>query len=861
MDLDKYLEGQSMQRPPFFESDHFIYWKNRFETDVKAKDLDLWHIILNGNSQVKDSKIDLLVKQYEQFTILEEESIDSGFARFNTIITSLKALDEGTLKSSLEERVNLLGNQEKKRSHSDKEMRRNERVTRNVLDAVIQIISLAIVQNHFATKIKRPSLEVIGAIAKMMPKEKPTMKLVSWLNRRMRAYCDAQGITHNFSAPRTPQSNGVVERKNRTLQEMSRTMLNEQSIPQNFWCNAVDTSTYILNRILIRPILGITPYEIFRGYSQNSKAYVVLNKHTIKVKESLNVTFDESPPPTKLSPLVDDDVGEEEAIRKNTKIVNTNSEYDESIEVDEIINIKESKNHPLDQYIKKMLKKFGLEDSKPTKTLMSMEIKLTKDDEADSVDSSKYQGVTGSLLYLTASRPDIMFSVCLCARFQENPKTTHLEVKQTALAISMIEAEYVSDRKAYQQALWMKQALIDYDIRLDDIPIMCDNKGAIDLSTKMPSEYQQDYKKTRAYAPKIYNDPNMSDTLRDIYRTLESRYVHEGRTIDPSFYNDLSDDSVAKFTAIGFDCLLSLDEQICPRFIFEFYKTLKLERDSNNHFSIQFIINNHHFNLSLAQFAELTYLPNQGICIYSDAWGLDELEKTLEQIEPYNSRLPALDDIRNLIHRRTVHEKIDKEGNTIHKLPNQIKTNELFDHLRPCELVIRENVYSAIGNRDHTQAVIALMLYCLENRQPFNLAYFIIRRMYFFRDRRDKVLPYGMILTRLFKNLKANMAQGSFDERYKLVPRKMSSLKAKQPKKPPPKRTRNVGKSKRTQLTTSSLTESPPPLIMKICLAPNFPLGHIVELLRTIPTCPRSKGRHEGCLKTWVERCTTFAML
>ncbi|GKB57272.1 hypothetical protein Tco_0913458, partial [Tanacetum coccineum] len=262
--------------------------------------------------------------------------------------------------------------------------------------------------------------------------------------------------------------------------------------------------------------------------------------------------------------------------------------------------------------------------------------------------------------------------------------------------------------------------------------------------------------------------------LRDIYRTLESRYVHERRTIDPSFYNDLSDDSVAKFTAIGFDCLLSLDEQICPRFIFEFYKTLKLERDSNNHFSIQFVINNHHFNLSLAQFVELTYLPNQGICIYLDAWGLDKLEKTIEQIEAYNSRLPALDDIRNLIHRRTVHEKIDKEGNTIHKLLNQIEKNELFDHLRPCELVIRENVYSAIGNRDHTQAVIALMLYCLENRQPFNLAYFIIRRMYFFRDRRDKVLPYGMILT-LFKNLKANMAQGSFGECYKLIPRKIES--------------------------------------------------------------------------------------
>ncbi|GJY70481.1 hypothetical protein Tco_0474184 [Tanacetum coccineum] len=154
-----------MQRPPLFESDSFIYWKNRFETYVKSKDLDLWHVITNGdfqpivqnpetkldevipfekqtddlkkrlaknneakmviynafprkeyerifmcnmakeiwktllithqgNSQVKDNKIDLLVQQYEQFVISKDESIDSAFARFNTIITSLKALDE-----------------------------------------------------------------------------------------------------------------------------------------------------------------------------------------------------------------------------------------------------------------------------------------------------------------------------------------------------------------------------------------------------------------------------------------------------------------------------------------------------------------------------------------------------------------------------------------------------------------------------------------------------------------------------------------------------------------------------------------------------------------------------------------------
>ncbi|GJY29223.1 retrovirus-related pol polyprotein from transposon TNT 1-94 [Tanacetum coccineum] len=79
------------------------------------------------------------------------------------------------------------------------------------------------------------------------------------------------------------------------------------------------------------------------------------------------------------------------------------------------------------KYIKEMLTKFGLEDSKPMKTPMSSDTKLTKDEECESVHSTKYRGMIGSLLYLTASRPDIMFSVCLCARFQEAPKTSHLD--------------------------------------------------------------------------------------------------------------------------------------------------------------------------------------------------------------------------------------------------------------------------------------------------------------------------------------------------------------------------------------------------------------------------------------------------
>nr|GEW69284.1 hypothetical protein [Tanacetum cinerariifolium] len=79
------------------------------------------------------------------------------------------------------------------------------------------------------------------------------------------------------------------------------------------------------------------------------------------------------------------------------------------------------------KYIKEMLKKFGLEDSKPIKTPMSSETKFTRDKDRESVNDIKYRGMIGSLLYLTATRSDIMFSIYLCVCFQEDPKTSHLE--------------------------------------------------------------------------------------------------------------------------------------------------------------------------------------------------------------------------------------------------------------------------------------------------------------------------------------------------------------------------------------------------------------------------------------------------
>ncbi|GJR28640.1 retrovirus-related pol polyprotein from transposon TNT 1-94 [Tanacetum coccineum] len=94
MDSDNYLEGQSTQRPPLFESDSFIYWKNSFETYVKSKDPDLWHVITNGDFQPIEENPETKLDKVTPFE-KQNEFIDNAFARFNTIITSLKALDEG----------------------------------------------------------------------------------------------------------------------------------------------------------------------------------------------------------------------------------------------------------------------------------------------------------------------------------------------------------------------------------------------------------------------------------------------------------------------------------------------------------------------------------------------------------------------------------------------------------------------------------------------------------------------------------------------------------------------------------------------------------------------------------------------
>ncbi|GKC15241.1 putative ribonuclease H-like domain-containing protein [Tanacetum coccineum] len=153
-------------------------------------------------------------------------------------------------------------------------------------------------------------------------------------NREMNEFCGLKGIKREFSVARTPQQNGVAERKNKTLIEAARTMLADSLLPTVFWAEAVNTACYVLNRVLVTKPHNKTPYELIIGrppsisfmrpfgcpvtilntldplgkfdgkaeegflvgYSVNSKAFRVFNSQTRKVEENLHVNFLENKP-------------------------------------------------------------------------------------------------------------------------------------------------------------------------------------------------------------------------------------------------------------------------------------------------------------------------------------------------------------------------------------------------------------------------------------------------------------------------------------------------------------------------------------------------------------------------------------
>ncbi|GJU35587.1 putative ribonuclease H-like domain-containing protein [Tanacetum coccineum] len=202
-----------------------------------------------------------------------------------------------------------------------------------------------------------------------------------------------------------------------------------------------------------------------------------------------------------------------------------------------------------DKYVDEILKKFGFTEVKTTSTPIETQKPLLKDEDGEEVDVHMYRSMIGSLMYLTSSRPDIMFAVCACARYQVNPKVSHLHAvkrifrylkgqpklglwypkdspfdlvaytdsdyagasldrksttggcqflgcrliswqckKQTVVANSTTKAEYVAASSCCGQVLWIQNQLLDYGYNFMHTKIFIDNNRKANKSVRLMME-------------------------------------------------------------------------------------------------------------------------------------------------------------------------------------------------------------------------------------------------------------------------------------------------------------------------------------------------------------------------------------
>ncbi|GJT90014.1 putative ribonuclease H-like domain-containing protein [Tanacetum coccineum] len=418
---------------------------------------------------------------------------------------------------------------------------------------------------------------------------------IEFNNKVMDDFCKEKGIKREYSVARTPQQNGVAERRNRTLIEAARTMLADSKLPTTFWAEAVSIACYIQNRVYkenlmqveamqeellqfklqqvwilvdlllercnldtmedvstkevfalvarieaIRLFLDYASFMGFLVYQMDVKSAFLYGAIEEEVYVTQPPRFKDPDHPDKVYKVVKALYGLHQAPRAwyetlaNYLLGNGFKRGLQVQQKEDGIFISQ------DKYVVDILKKFKYTDVKSASTLVDLEKPLVKDEDADDIDVHIYRSMIGSLMYLIASRPDIMFAVCACARFQVTPKTSHLLAvkrifrylkgkptlglwysrdspfelvayidsdyagatqdrksttrgcqflgnrliswqykKQTVVATSITEAEYVAAASCYGQVLWIQNQLLDYGYNFMNTIINIDNNSTI----------------------------------------------------------------------------------------------------------------------------------------------------------------------------------------------------------------------------------------------------------------------------------------------------------------------------------------------------------------------------------------------
>nr|GEV91303.1 hypothetical protein [Tanacetum cinerariifolium] len=465
-------------------------------------------------------------------------------------------------------------------------------------------------------------------------------------NKTLANFFDEVGITRQFSAARTPQQNGVVERRNRTLVEASRTMLTFANLPLFLWAEAIAIACFTKNHSIIHKRFDKTPYELMNKRKPNLKFFLlsefttnelIMTSSTMNVETSINEEVfhevSESFQGESSSSSLNDDVQQSpkedayfdastlfydssnvltfyQPYPHEKKWTKDNSLYKligdpkssvrtrgqlansclfscllSSIEPTNVVEALRDADwvsamqDELDQFNKKdesnlvirnkarlvavgysqqeginydetftpvarieAIRLFLAYAAHKDFTVFQMDVKTTflngiiKEEvyigqplvptpmvEQDKlkldlvgkpVDHTNYQSMIGSLMYVTSSRPDIMFANCMCARYQANPNehnvsavkrifrylkgtfnlglwypkysgfdlTAYSDVDHAGCHLDRKKSEYVAVSSCYTQVLWMRTQLTDYGFFYDKVSIYYDSKSAIAIS-------------------------------------------------------------------------------------------------------------------------------------------------------------------------------------------------------------------------------------------------------------------------------------------------------------------------------------------------------------------------------------------
>nr|GEU99420.1 retrovirus-related Pol polyprotein from transposon TNT 1-94 [Tanacetum cinerariifolium] len=262
-------------------------------------------------------------------------------------------------------------------------------------------------------------------------------------NKTLAKFFDEVGITQQFSATRMPQQNGVMERRNRTLVEAARTMLTFVNLPSFLWAEAIATD---VGKLKANRDIGV-----FVGYLKESAAFKIYNKRTRESSSSLLNDDVQQSPEEVILPLSNTQSiyinkvpnGDEASTLHNVFNERLKDAYFDAKEVyvgqplgfvskqylDHVYALDKAlyglKQAPRAWY--DVLSQFLIESGfQKVPTPMVEQAKLKLDLVGKPVDHTDYRSMIGSLMYVTSSRPDIMFTTCMCARYQANPNEHHV---------------------------------------------------------------------------------------------------------------------------------------------------------------------------------------------------------------------------------------------------------------------------------------------------------------------------------------------------------------------------------------------------------------------------------------------------